>query len=87
MLMTEFIKSFYEWVLYNTEMELKNGDKKSEKEKKKLEKEEKKWKNAEINYEKAMAYNKQLTNLILKVCMHKNINFICTQYIIKYSGT
>ena len=51
------------------------------------EKEEKKWKNAEINYEKAMTYNKQLTNLILKVRIYNNINFIYTQYIIKYSGT
>ena len=78
--MTKFFKSFYEWVLYITEMGLKKGGKK-------WEIEEKKWKNAEINYEKAMAYNKQLTNLILKVCMHNNINFIYTQYIIKYSGT
>ena len=41
-------------------MELKKGDKK-------WEKEEMKWKNAEINYENAMAYNKKLANLILKV--------------------
>ena len=80
MRMTEYIKSFYEWVLYITEMGLKKGGKK-------WEQEEKKWKNAEINYEKAMAYNKQLTHLILKVRMYNNINFIYTQYIIKYSGT
>ena len=41
-------------------MELKKGDKK-------WEKEEMKWKNAEINHENAMAYNKKLSNLILKV--------------------
>lgn len=45
---------------YITEMEFKKGDKM-------WEKEEKKWKNAEINYENAMAYNKKLANLILKV--------------------
>ena len=44
-------------------MELKKGDKK-------WEKEEMKWKTGEINYENAMAYNKKLANLILKVCIY-----------------